>query len=212
MKDDNSKDSKPMNNTCINEEYGTRINVFPSKDQISFSCVIKDENVQILFYNKTNLISTKYDPYLLNASCENINGLSRLYFNDDKNYYIYSCFKNCSDKNYENDTYCINEKEKKEKEEKKEEKKETEEESKGKVEENKWGDEEKKLKNIILILVIIISVIIITFLIGLAAICMECLKNNRKNSNKFERDWKKGKEDEKLIKDIMDDLLPNNQQ
>ncbi len=73
-------------------------------------------------------------------------------------------------------------------------------------------DEAKKLKNIILILVIIIGVIVIAFLIGLAVICMECLKNNRKNNNKFERDWKKGKEDEKLFKDIMTDLLPNNQQ
>ena len=61
-------------------------------------------------------------------------------------------------------------------------------------------------------MVIIISVIILTFLIGLAVICMECLKNNRKNSNKFERDWKKGKEDEKIFKDIMTDLLPNDQQ
>jgi len=198
-------------------------------------------------YNKDNLIPTN-DTYMLYASCENINGLSKLHFNDNKNYLIYSCFKNCSDKNYENDTYCINQKEKEKEEEKEKEKeeveveekekeeeekekeegkeeteeenkekeeekeKETEKENKGKVEENKWRDEEKKLKNIILILVIIISVIIIIFLIGLAVICKECLKNNRKNNNKFERDWKKGKEDEKLIKDIMTDLIPNNQE
>ena len=177
MKDDNSKDSKPMNNTCINEEYGTRINVFPSKDQISFSCVIKDENVQILFYNKTNLISTKYDPYLLNASCENINGLSRLYFNDDKNYYIYSCFKNCSDKNYENDTYCLNIK----------------------------RNEEIKRRNTIIILIVIISVIIITLLIVFILIYRKYWKDN-----KFERNWKQGKNNEKLMNDIMTDLIPNN--
>ena len=32
---------------CINEEFGTRNNSYPFQDQISFSCVIKDENVQI---------------------------------------------------------------------------------------------------------------------------------------------------------------------
>ena len=192
-------------NTCINEENRTGINILHTKNQFVFSCVMQNVFAQALIYNKDDLAPTN-DSYMLYASCENINGLSKLYFNNNKNYLIYSCFKNCSDKNYENDTYCINQKGKED------ENKGKDEENKGKDEENKGKDEEKKLKNIILILVIIISVIIITFLIGLAVICMECLKNNRKNSNKFERDWKKGKEDEKLIKDIMDDLLPNDQQ
>ena len=55
--------------------------------------------VQTFMYNKDNLTPTN-DSYMLYASCENINGLSKLYFNDNQNYLIYSCFKNCSDKNY----------------------------------------------------------------------------------------------------------------
>ena len=94
--------------------------------------------VQTLMFNKDNLIPTN-DTLMLYASCENINGLSKLYFNDNKNYLIYSCFKNCSDKKYENDTYCINQKEKEE------EKKEKEEIKK----------EKKEQKNTILILIII---------------------------------------------------------
>ena len=131
--------------------------LFPYKNQIAFSCTMEDENIQIILYNKTNLMN---DSYIINAPCENNNELSKLYFNDNKNYLIYSCFKNCSDKNYENDTYCINEKEKeeekkeKEKEEEKkenekeEENKEKEEKEKEKEEENKEKEEEEKKKKI----------------------------------------------------------------
>ena len=93
-----------MPNTCINKEYESRINIFPNKDQIAFSCIIGDENIQILLYNKTNLMN---DSYIINVSCENNNELSKLYFNNNKNYLIYPCFKKCSDKNYENDTDCL---------------------------------------------------------------------------------------------------------
>ena len=182
MKEDKAKWSSKMPNTCINEEYGTRINVFPAKDQISFSCVIKDENVQILLYNKTTLesLTSTYDPYLINASCENINRLSSLYYNDNKNYYIYSCLKNCSDKNYENDSYCLNIK----------------------------RDEENKRRITMIIIIVTISVIIIALLIVLIIICRKKIENWK--NKKIERDWKKGQEDEKLMNDIMSDLLPNN--
>ena len=177
-------------NTCINEENRTRINIFPTKNQFVFSCIMQNIFVQTLMFNKDNLIPTN-DTLMLYASCENINGLSKLFFNDNQNYLIYSCFKNCSDKNYENDTYFINQKEKEE------EKKEKEEIKK----------EKKEQKNTILILIVIITVIGIIFLIGLTVICMKCFKNNNYS---FERNWKKGKKDEKLMKDIMTDLLPNN--
>ena len=94
-----------LSNACMDKEYGTRINAFPFKNQFSFSCVLEDKNVQILLYNKENLIN---DTYIINPSCENIKGLSKLYFNDNTNYYIYPCFINCSDKKFENDPYCIN--------------------------------------------------------------------------------------------------------
>ena len=165
--------SSDVRNTCINEEYGT-INIFQSKNQIAFSCVIQDEFVQILLYNKSDLNST-YDFYILYASCENINGLSRLYFNHNKNYYIHSCFKNCSDKNYENDAYCLN---------------------------IKREEENKKRNKIIIVIIIIIFIIIL--LIAFIFIY-------RRYKNRFERNWKKGQEDDKAMKDIMTDLLPNNQ-
>ena len=66
---------------------------------------MKEENIQIILYNKT---------YLMNVSCTNNNELSKLYFNDNKNYLIiysykiYPCFKNCSNKIYENDIDCLN--------------------------------------------------------------------------------------------------------
>ena len=96
--------SSEMPNTCIKREYDTRISLFPYKDQITFSCAIKEENIQILLYNKTDLTN---DSYIINISCKNNIGLSKFYFNDNKNYLIYPCFKNCSDKKFENDTDCI---------------------------------------------------------------------------------------------------------
>ena len=165
--------SSDVRNTFINEEYGT-INIFQTKNQIAFSCVIQDNFVQVLLYNKSDLNST-YDFYMLYASCENINGLSRLYYNANKNYYIHSCFKDCSDKNYENDAYCLN---------------------------IKREEENKKRKKIIIAIIIIIFLILllITFIFIY-----------RRYKNRFERNWKKGQEDEKAMKDIMTDLLPNNQ-
>ena len=165
--------SKDVRNICIKEEYGT-INIFQTKNQIAFSCVIQDKFVQVLLYNKSDLNST-YDFHMLYASCENINGLSRLYFNDNKNYYIHSCFKNCSDKNYENDIYCLN---------------------------IKREEENKKRKKTIIVIIIIIFIILL--LIAFIFIY-------RRYKNRFERNWKKGQEDDKAMKDIMTDLLPNNQ-
>ena len=75
--------SSKISNACTNSKYEPRINVFPYKDQISFSCTMEDENIQIFLYNKTNLMN---ESYIKNASCENNNELSKLYYNDNKNY------------------------------------------------------------------------------------------------------------------------------
>ena len=169
-------------NTCISREYEVRFNIFPYKDQTAFSCRIEDENIQILLYNKTNLMN---DSYIINNSCENNNKLSKLYLNDDKNYLIYPCFKNCSNKKFENDSDCLNKREN--------------EDNKRSEEEN---DNENKKRYMIMI-IIIIAIIITLFIAFIIIIIIKYFKNN-----KFERKWQKGKEDEKLIKNIIDDLLP----
>jgi len=170
-----------INNTCNSREYELRINTFPFKDQITFSCRIEDENILILLYNRTNLMN---DSYIINNSCENNNKLSKLYFNDNNNYLIYPCFKNCSDKKFENDTDCLIKREK--------------EENKRIEEEN---EEQNKKSNTIMI-IIIITIIIILIIVFIIIIIIY-FKNN-----KFERMWQKGKEDENLMKNIISDLIP----
>ena len=158
-------------NTFINKEYEKAINVFPNKDQITFSCAIDDGNIQILLYNKTNLMN---DSYIKNIACENNTELTKFYFNDNKSYLIYPCFKNCSDKRFENDIDCLNERE---------------------------NEENKKT---IAIMIIIIIIIIIALLIVFIIIFRKYFKSN----NNLKRKWKKGKEDEKLMKEIISDLIP----
>jgi len=79
-------------------------NEFKTKNQISFSCIIKDENIKILFYNKNDLTLTN-NSFSINASCEYKSGLSRVYFNEDKNSYIYSCFNNNSNQSYSDENH-----------------------------------------------------------------------------------------------------------
>ena len=189
--------SSKMPNACINSKYEPRINVFPYKNQIAFSCTMEDENIQIFLYNKTDLMNNSY---IKNVSCENNDELSKLYFNDNKNYLIYPCFKNCSNEKYENDTDCLNLK--RELENKEENKGENEKEYKTGNIENKTNDEENNKKSIIMIIIII--VIIITLLIVFIIIFRKYCKNKN-----FERKWQKGKENENLMKDILSDLLPN---
>ena len=141
--------------SCSNREYEERISVFHNKNQFAFSCTLEIENIQILLYNKTNLMN---DSYIENVFCENNYELSKLNFNDNKNYLIYKCLKNCSDKKFENDTDCLNERENEEEKENEEENKrenrrEREEENKEKdrreneeeiEEENERENEEEK--------------------------------------------------------------------
>ena len=152
--------SLEMPNTCIKNKYGERVNTFTYKNQFVFSCIIDDENIQILLYNKTNLMNNSF---IKNSYCENYQELSKLYFNNNNNYLIFPCSKNCSDEKYENDTDCLNEREneeeyKREKEEKnkrreieKEEgnKRENEEENKreNEREEEEENEEENRREN-----------------------------------------------------------------
>ena len=57
-----------------------------------------------------------------------------------------------------------------------------------------------------MIIIIIIVIIIIILIVFIIIIFRRYSKNN-----KFERKWKKGKEDDKLLKDIISDLLPKEQ-
>jgi len=200
--------SSKMPNACINSKYEPRINVFPYKNQISFSCTMEDKNIQIFLYNKTDLMN---DSYIKNVSCENNDELSKLYYNDNKNYLIYPCFKNCSNKIYEKDIDCLNKKRDEENNGENENESNTgktenktsgEENKKGSDEENnKKGNEENK--NISIIIIIILVIIII-----LSIVFIFVFRNYCKNKN-FERKWQKGKENENLMKDILSDLLPN---
>ena len=169
-----------MINPYFNNEYEARINVFPYKNQIAFSCKMEDENIQILLYNKTDLMN---DSYIIDVSCVNNNELSKLYFNDNKNYLLYPCLKDCSNIKLENDIDCL----------------------KKRIEEEK--QKEKIMHTIkIIIIIFVIIIIIITHLIVLITIIRKIIKNNS-----FEGKWEKGKENEneKLMKDILSDLIPN---
>ena len=180
--------SSEMPNTCIKREYDTRINVFPDKNQIAFSCAIEEENVQILLFNKTDLTNNSY---IINISCKNNNELSKFYFNNDENFLIYPCFKNCSDKKFKNDIDCLNKKEKEIEEENKKE-------NTTEIREN------EKYNKINIIMIIIIIVIIIALLIAFITIFRKYFKNYR-----FERKKKKEKDDETLMKDILSGFMSN---
>jgi len=93
-----------MPNTCIKREYETRINIFPYKNQIAFNCKMEDKNIQILLYNKTDLIN---DSYIINVSCVNNNELSKFYFIENQKYLLYPCLKDCSNIKLENDIDCL---------------------------------------------------------------------------------------------------------
>ena len=82
--------SSKISNACTNSIYEQRINVFPYKNQTAFICTMEDENIQIVLYNKTDLMN---DSFIINASCENNNELSKLYFNDKKKLFNISMFK-----------------------------------------------------------------------------------------------------------------------
>ena len=121
------------------------------------------------------------DSYIINVSCVNNNELSKFYFNDNKNYSLYPCIKDCSNIKLENDIDCL----------------------KIRIEEE---NKKKKLMHTIkiIITIIIIILIIAAFLIVLIIIIKKIIKKNS-----FEGKWEEGKENEKLMNDILSDLLPD---
>ena len=95
---------------CSDETYGTKIYKNSKTNEITFACAKSDNNKNVeinLYKNEIYNTTLKFN---INISCENIVGPRIFYYDNSQNknnYYIYSCFKNCSDEFYKNDSYCI---------------------------------------------------------------------------------------------------------
>ena len=97
-----------INNNCSIEIYKTKINKFPKSNELAITYEINNNMIRADLYNNIDNIKYNRSSFELNSSCENINGPTILYYNNKENYYIYYCFKNCSDELYKNDSYCLN--------------------------------------------------------------------------------------------------------
>ena len=114
-------------------------------------------------YNNIDNIKYNYYDFEINASCENIKGPTILYYNNNQNYYIYNCFKNCSDEFYKNDSYCLN------------------------------LERKQRIKRIILYIVIIIIVIILLAISIFFLIRYFRIREEQKFDNKWENSQKDDK-------------------
>ena len=101
------------NSNCSSESYKTKIN----KDYKNNELILIYENndtKEIKAEHLYNIDNIKYKSisFKINVSCENIKGPRIFYYNyhhnQYNNYYIYYCFKNCSDESFKNDSYCLN--------------------------------------------------------------------------------------------------------
>ena len=96
---------------CSIVPYETKIYKNNNAKEITFACAKNDNNEKVeinLYKNEIYNIASKFN---VSTSCENAIGPKIFYYNNNQNknnYYIYSCFKNCSDEFYKNDSYCIN--------------------------------------------------------------------------------------------------------
>ena len=110
----NTMENPSWQNNCSNEFYKTKINKFPKSNGLILTYETIDKEIKAKHYNNIdnidNIDNIKYNfsSFEISASCENINGPAIFYYNNNKNYYIYYCFKNCSDEFYKNDSYCLN--------------------------------------------------------------------------------------------------------
>ena len=104
----NTIETQRLINNCSNENYKTKINKIYKNKDIAFSNEINDKKIKVFLYNNVENIGYKRSSFEINPSCENINGPAILYYNNNKNYYIYYCIKNCTDEFYKNDSYCLN--------------------------------------------------------------------------------------------------------
>jgi hypothetical protein len=160
---------------CSSEIYKTKINKFPESNGLVLTYEINGKEIKAKHFNNIDNIKYNWSSFEINASCENINGPAISYYNNNKNYYIYYCFKNCSDEFYKNDSYCVNLKRK-----------------------------QSSNRIIIYIIIAIIVIIILTILIFLF------IRLFRKTSEqKLENERNKLK-DEKVMNEILTDLLPSN--
>ena len=96
---------------CSSEIYKTKISKFPKSNGLAIINEIDDKMIRADLYNNIDNYNNELrnkSIFEINASCENIKGPTILYYNNNQNYYIYYCFKNCSDEFYKNDSYCLN--------------------------------------------------------------------------------------------------------
>jgi len=160
---------------CSSEIYKTKINKFPKNNELVGTYEINNTIIAEIHKNIDNYNDAK-SIFEINASCENIKGPAILYYNNNQNYYIYYCFKNCSDEFYKNDSYCLN------------------------------LGRNRKLKIIIIIIIIVVIVIILLIISILIYIRYFRKTEEQKLSKKMEQ----SKKDERAIKDILAELIPDN--
>ena len=160
---------------CSSEIYKTKINKITKNKEITFANEKIDKKTRAEIYNYTDYY--KYNRSFLDfiTSCENINGLAISYY-DNKNYYIYYCFKNCSDESFKNDSYCLN------------------------LERNQRKKE--------IITYVIIAVIVIILLAITIFLLIKYFKKSKEQ--KFENKWKESQKNEKVMNNILEELIPNN--
>ena len=104
----NTMENQSWIDNCSKEIYKTKINKFPKNKELALTYETNDTMIRANVYYNIDNYNYNISYFELNASCENINGLAILYYNNNQNYYIYYCFKNCSDEFYKNDSYCLN--------------------------------------------------------------------------------------------------------
>ena len=161
---------------CSSEIYKTKINKFPKSNGLVLTYEINGKEIKAKHFNNIDNIKYNWSSFEINASCENINGPAISYYNNNKNYYIYYCFKNCSDEFYKNDSYCLN-------------------------------LERKQSSNSIIIYIIIVVIVIILLVIS---IFMFIRYLGITKEQKFDKKWKESQKDEKVMNDILTELIPDN--
>ena len=161
---------------CSSEIYKTKINKFPKNNELVGTYEINDTIIIAEIHKNIDNYNDAKSIFEINASCENIKGPAILYYNNNQNYYIYYCFKNCSDEFYKNDSYCLN------------------------------LGRNRKLKIIIIIIIIVVIVIILLIISILIYIRYFRKTEEQKLSKKMEQ----SKKDERAIKDILAELIPDN--
>ena len=143
---DNSFGYYEIDKKCINGYYGLKIDYFQETEEIAFSCLNEDGDIQFFFFDKE--LEYSYKQIYKLTGCESINGYSLLYSINKKDYYILSDLK-CKGKKYSymklfDDLQEIEEEKEIKEEEKEKEKEEQKEEEIIKEEKEKKKEEQKE--------------------------------------------------------------------